>query len=238
MDNIVLVTGASRGIGKAIAHKFASNNYTVIGTSRTTFEVDDKLKGNFFSYSLDVSSRDSVNALHEKLKSENLLPSIIINNAGITSDQLFLRMKEEDWDSVINTNLSGVFNVTKAFIKPIIKNKKGSILNISSVSGLMGNAGQVNYSASKAGLSGFTKSLAKEVGSRGITVNSVAPGFIETDMTAYLDDNAKNKLIEDIPLKRLGSVQDIADLVVFLSSEDASYITGQTISVDGGLFMY
>ena len=147
-------------------------------------------------------------------------------------------MKDDEWDDVIATNLTGTFNLTKALIKNMIKNRYGRIINISSVSGLMGNPGQVNYSSAKAGLSGFTKSLAKEVGSRGITVNSVAPGFIETDMTAYLDDNAKNKLIEDIPLKRLGSVQDIADLVVFLSSEDASYITGQTISVDGGLFMY
>ena len=153
-------------------------------------------------------------------------------------DQLFIRMKDEEWDDVIATNLTGTFNLTKALIKNMIKDRYGRIINISSVSGLMGNPGQVNYSSAKAGLSGFTKSLAKEVGSRGITVNSVAPGFIETDMTAYLDDNAKTKLIEDIPLKRLGSVQDISDLVIFLSSEDASYITGQTISVDGGLFMY
>ena len=147
-------------------------------------------------------------------------------------------MKDKEWDDVIATNLTGTFNLTKALIKNMIKDRYGRIINISSVSGLMGNPGQVNYSSAKAGLSGFTKSLAKEVGSRGITVNSVAPGFIETDMTAYLDDNAKTKLIEDIPLKRLGSVQDISDLVIFLSSEDASYITGQTISVDGGLFMY
>ena len=147
-------------------------------------------------------------------------------------------MKDEEWDDVIATNLTGTFNLTKALIKNMIKNRYGRIINISSVSGLMGNPGQVNYSSAKAGLSGFTKSLAKEVGSRGITVNSVAPGFIETDMTAYLDDNAKTKLIEDIPLKRLGSVQDISELVIFLSSEDASYITGQTISVDGGLFMH
>jgi 3-oxoacyl-[acyl-carrier protein] reductase len=147
-------------------------------------------------------------------------------------------MKDEEWDDVIATNLTGTFNLTKALIKNMIKSRYGRIINISSVSGLMGNPGQVNYSSAKAGLSGFTKSLAKEVGSRNITVNSVAPGFIETDMTAYLDDNAKTKLIEDIPLKRLGSVQDISDLVIFLSSKDASYITGQTISVDGGLFMH
>jgi 3-oxoacyl-[acyl-carrier protein] reductase len=172
------------------------------------------------------------------LKENNLTPSILINNAGITSDQLFLRMKDEDWDNVIATNLTGTFNLTKALIKGMIKNRHGRIINISSVSGLMGNPGQVNYSSAKAGLSGFTKSLAKEVGSRGITVNSIAPGFIETDMTSYLDENAKNKLTQDIPLKRLGSVNDIAELAIFLASDESSYITGQTISVDGGLFMY
>ena len=176
--------------------------------------------------------------MYEKLKSDSLLPSIIINNAGITSDQLFLRMKEEDWDSVINTNLSGVFNVTQTFIKPIIKNKKGSILNISSVSGLMGNAGQVNYSASKAGLSGFTKSLAKEIGSRNITVNSIAPGFIETDMTDFLEGESKEDIINSIPLKRLGKANEVAELAFFLTTNEGAYITGQTISIDGGLFMY
>ena len=190
-----------------------------------------------FAFKFKFTSRGS-NYCVEYLKDNNLKPGILVNNAGITSDQLFLRMKDEEWDNVIATNLTGTFNLTKALIKNMIKNRYGRIINISSVSGLMGNPGQVNYSSAKAGLSGFTKSLAKEVGSRGITLNSVAPGFIETDMTAYLDDNDKNNLIEEIPLKRLGSVQDIADLVVFLSSEDASYITGQTISVDGGLFMY
>ena len=172
------------------------------------------------------------------LKENNLTPSILINNAGITSDQLFLRMKDEDWDNVIATNLTGTFNLTKALIKGMIKSRYGRIINISSVSGLMGNPGQVNYSSAKAGLNGFTKSLAKEVGSRGITVNSIAPGFIETDMTSYLDENAKEKLTQDIPLKRLGSVNDIAELAIFLASDESSYITGQTISVDGGLFMY
>jgi len=147
-------------------------------------------------------------------------------------------MKDDDWDDVLDTNLTGTFNITKAFIKNMIKNKYGRIINISSVSGLMGNPGQVNYSSAKAGLNGFTKSLAKEIGSRGITVNSVAPGFIETDMTSYMDDHAKKEIIKGIPLARLGSVNDISELVIFLSSENASYITGQTISVDGGLFMY
>lgn len=234
---VVFISGASRGIGTAIAESFAQLGYTVIGTSRSEFKFESKLD-NLIPLPLDIVDRNSINNCVEYLKDNNLKPSILINNAGITSDQLFLRMKDEEWDNVIATNLTGTFNLTKALIKNMIKNRYGRIINISSVSGLMGNPGQVNYSSAKAGLSGFTKSLAKEVGSRGITVNSVAPGFIETDMTAYLDDNAKNNLIEEIPLKRLGSVQDIADLVVFLSSEDASYITGQTISVDGGLFMY
>ena len=234
---VVFISGASRGIGTAIAESFAQLGHTVIGTSRSKFKFESKLD-NLIPLALDISDRNSINNCVEYLKDNNLKPSILINNAGITSDQLFLRMKDEEWDDVIATNLTGTFNLTKALIKNMIKNRYGRIINISSVSGLMGNPGQVNYSSAKAGLSGFTKSLAKEVGSRGITVNSVAPGFIETDMTAYLDDNAKNKLIEDIPLKRLGSVQDISDLVIFLSSEDASYITGQTISVDGGLFMY
>jgi 3-oxoacyl-[acyl-carrier protein] reductase len=234
---VVFISGASRGIGAAIAESFAQLGHTVIGTSRSKFKFESKLD-NLIPLALDISDRNSINNCVEYLKDNNLKPSILINNAGITSDQLFLRMKDEEWDDVIATNLTGTFNITKALIKNMIKNRYGRVINISSVSGLMGNPGQVNYSSAKAGLSGFTKSLAKEVGSRGITVNSVAPGFIETDMTAYLDDNAKTKLIEDIPLKRLGSVQDISDLVIFLSSEDASYITGQTISVDGGLFMY
>jgi 3-oxoacyl-[acyl-carrier protein] reductase len=234
---VVFISGASRGIGTAIAESFAQLGHTVIGTSRNKFKFESKLD-NLIPLALDISDRNSINNCVEYLKDNNLKPTILINNAGITSDQLFLRMKDEEWDDVIATNLTGTFNLTKALIKNMIKNRYGRIINISSVSGLMGNPGQVNYSSAKAGLSGFTKSLAKEVGSRGITVNSVAPGFIETDMTAYLDDNAKTKLIEDIPLKRLGSVQDISDLVIFLSSQDASYITGQTISVDGGLFMY
>ena len=234
---VVFISGASRGIGTAIAESFAQLGHTVIGTSRSEVKFKSKLD-NLIPLALDITDRNSIKNCAEYLKDNNLKPSILINNAGITSDQLFLRMKDEEWDDVIATNLTGTFNLTKALIKNMIKDRYGRIINISSVSGLMGNPGQVNYSSAKAGLSGFTKSLAKEVGSRGITVNSVAPGFIETDMTAYLEDNAKTKLIEDIPLKRLGSVQDISDLVIFLSSKDASYITGQTISVDGGLFMY
>lgn len=236
-EEIVFISGASRGIGTAIAEHFANKGHKVIGTSRSNF-IFDSDNSNLIPLSLDITNRDSVNECMNYLKENNLTPSILINNAGITSDQLFLRMKDEDWDNVIATNLTGTFNLTKALIKGMIKNRYGRIINISSVSGLMGNPGQVNYSSAKAGLSGFTKSLAKEVGSRGITVNSIAPGFIETDMTSYLDENAKEKLTQDIPLKRLGSVNDIAELAIFLASDESSYITGQTISVDGGLFMY
>ena len=236
-EEVVFISGASRGIGTAIAEHFVNKGHKVIGTSRSNFTFDSD-NSNLIPLSLDITNRDSVNECMNYLKENNLTPSILINNAGITSDQLFLRMKDEDWDNVIATNLTGTFNLTKALIKGMIKNRYGRIINISSVSGLMGNPGQVNYSSAKAGLSGFTKSLAKEVGSRGITVNSIAPGFIETDMTSYLDENAKEKLTQDIPLKRLGSVNDIAELAIFLASDESSYITGQTISVDGGLFMY
>ena len=233
----VFISGASKGIGKSIAYNFAKNNYTVVGTSRQEFEFDNKLE-NLIPIKLDVTSRDDIKACFDDLNNRGLLPNILINNAGITSDQLFLRMKDSDWDNVINTNLNGVFNLSKIFIKNMVKNRNGRIINISSISGLMGNPGQVNYSSSKAALNGFTKSLAKELGSRNITVNSVAPGFIETDMTSFLDETAKKNVIETIPLKRLGKPEDVAELVLFLASEEASYITGQTISIDGGLLMY
>ena len=233
----VFISGASKGIGKTIAYNFAKNNYTVVGTSRQEFEFDNKLE-NLIPIKLDVTSRDDIKACFDDLNDRGLLPNILINNAGITSDQLFLRMKDSDWDNVINSNLNGVFNLSKIFIKNMVKNRNGRIINISSISGLMGNPGQVNYSSSKAALNGFTKSLAKELGSRNITVNSVAPGFIETDMTSFLDETAKKNVIETIPLKRLGRPEDVAELVLFLASEEASYITGQTISIDGGLLMY
>ena len=239
MNKIVFISGASKGIGLAIANAFNKKGYDVIGTARSNFTFNpENTSAKMLSIQLDITSRESVKNLPEKLKELNLMPSIIINNAGITSDQLFLRMSDSDWDNVINTNLNGVFNVTKVFIKHLVKSKSGRIINISSVSGLMGNPGQVNYSSAKAALNGFTKSLAKEVGSRNITVNSIAPGFIESDMTAYLTQDDKLKLIEDIPLRQLGHVNDIAELAIYLAGEKGSYITGQTISVDGGLFMY
>ena len=237
-NQVVFISGASRGIGRAIAIHFAQMGFKVVGASRNNFEFEDSYSGNLIPIKLDITCRESVKNCFELLKQKDLLPTILVNNAGITSDQLFLRMKDEDWDDVLATNLTGTFNVTKVFIKNMIKNRYGRIINISSISGLMGNPGQVNYSSAKAGLGGFTKSLAKEVGSRGITVNSVAPGFIETDMTSFLTDEAKSLLIKDIPLQRMGDVKDISELVAFLASDDASYITGQTISVDGGLFMY
>ena len=233
----VFISGASRGIGNSIAKYFAQNDYIVVGTSRNEFKFDEKNE-NLIPIKLDVTSRDDVQNCFDFLKSENLLPDILINNAGITADQIFLRMKNEDWDNVIDTNLNGVFNLSKIFVKNMIKNKKGRIINISSISGLMGNPGQVNYSASKSALNGFTKSLAKELGSRNITVNCVAPGFIETDMTSFLEEDAKQRIEETIPLGRLGKAEDIAKLVAFLASDEASYITGQTISIDGGLLMY
>ena len=233
----VFISGASRGIGKDIALLFANNGYKVIGTSRSDFSIDDNLD-NFIPLKLDITSRDDIKDCFDYLKSENLLPNILINNAGITADQIFMRMKDEDWDNVIETNLTGTFNLSKIFIKNMIKNKSGRIINISSVSGLMGNPGKVNYASSKAALTGFTKSLAKEVGSRNITVNSVAPGYIDTDMTSFLDNDAKEKIINNIPLGRIGVTSDISELVMFLASDEASYITGQTISVDGGLLMY
>jgi 3-oxoacyl-[acyl-carrier protein] reductase len=237
MKEIIFVSGASRGIGNSIAKYFAEKGYIVLGTSRSKFKFDtqsDKL----IPIQLDITSREDVKNCFKYLKEQNLLPSVLVNNAGITSDQLFLRMKDSEWDDVLSTNLTGVFNLTKVFIKHMIKNKYGRIINISSVSGLMGNPGQVNYSSSKAALNGFTKSLAKEVGSRNITVNNVAPGFIETDMTSFIDADKKDEIINTIPLGRFGNADDVSELVYFLSSNEAAYITGQTISVDGGLLMY
>ena len=234
---VVLISGASRGIGAAIAIHLAGLGYKVIGTARSEFKFDNP-SDNLIPLKLDITCRESIKDCAVKLKEQNLLPDILINNAGITSDQLFLRMKDDEWDNVLATNLTGTFNLTKAFIKNMIKNRYGRIINISSISGLMGNPGQVNYSSAKSGLSGFTKSLAKEVGSRNITVNSVAPGFIETDMTSFLDEDSRNSIIKDIPLNRLGSPEDVAELVAFLAGDEAQYITGQTISIDGGLFMH
>ena len=239
MSKIVLVTGASRGIGLEAAKHFSKEGYKVIGSSRGDFNLGELIGDeSAISVQLDLMSKESIKNLFADLKSEDLLPSVLVNNAGITKDQLFLRMKDEDWDDVIETNLNGLFRVTKAFIKPMVKNKFGRVINISSVAGLMGNSGQVNYSSSKSAMVGFSRSLAKELGSRNITSNVIAPGFIETDMTTFLNDDEKIEVSKNIPMKRFGTVEDVAKCILFLASDEANYITGQTISVDGGLFMY
>ncbi len=239
MSKIVLVTGASRGIGLEAAKHFSKEGYKVIGTSRGDFNLGELIgDDSAISVQLDLMSKQSIKNLFADLKSQDLLPSVLVNNAGITKDQLFMRMKDEEWDDVIETNLNGLFRVTKAFIKPMVKNKFGRVINISSVAGLMGNSGQVNYSSSKSAMVGFSRSLAKELGSRNITSNVVAPGFIETDMTTFLNDDEKAEVSKNIPMKRFGTVQDVAKCIVFLASDEANYITGQIISVDGGLFMY
>jgi len=228
----VLVSGGTKGIGGAIVTKLLDEGYSVIATTR------DKTKANILEHenltveNLDLSSKDSVSEFQEKV--ESFKPSILINNAGVTKDNLFLRMSENDWTEVIETNLNGTYRLTKIFLKDMIKNKWGRIINIGSVSGLMGNPGQTNYASSKAALEGFTRSLAKEIGSRNITVNLVSPGFINTDMTSGL---TIEKLESQIPLGRMGNPSDVASLVAFLASEGAGYITGQTLVVDGGLFM-
>ena len=238
LNNTVFITGASRGIGLSIAQAFASEGCFVIGTSRSKFDLESALgTEDCLHMILDVTDRAAIKEVHDTLKENNHLPGIIINNAGITKDQLFLRMKDEDWDDVINTNLSSVFNITKAFIKSMVKQREGRVINISSVAGLMGNPGQVNYSSSKAAIGGFTKSLAKELASRNITVNSIAPGFISSDMTDALTDDQKSEILNQIPMQKFGDPKNIAELAVFLASEKGQYITGQTISVDGGLYM-
>jgi len=235
---IVFITGVSRGIGLEIAKSFSNDGYFVIGTSRSKFKLKNVLSSDdCLHIPLDVTNRDKVSLCLKNLQDKDKVPNVLINNAGITKDQLFLRMNNDDWDDVINANLTSVFNVTKLFIKSMVKNRSGSIINISSVAGLMGNAGQVNYSASKAGLGGFTRALAKEVAARNITVNCIAPGFIETDMTSHFKEDELNSILNQIPANKMGNPQNIADLALFLASDKGNYITGQTISVDGGLYM-
>jgi len=235
---IVFITGVSRGIGLEIAKSFLNAGYFVIGTSRSNFNLGEALDSDHCLHiPLDVTDRDQVKNCMEQIKTQEKIPNVLINNAGITKDQLFLRMKDEDWDEVINSNLTGVFNITKLFIKSMVMDRSGKIINISSVAGLMGNPGQVNYSSSKAGLGGFTRSLAKEVAARNITVNCIAPGFIETDMTNHFKSDELDNILKTIPANKMGNPQDIANLALFLASSSGDYITGQTISVDGGLYM-
>ena len=234
----VLITGVSRGIGLSIAKEFIQNDYFVFGTSRSKFDLSKALDSiNCQHLIVDVNDRDSIASVMKDIPGENNTLDCLVNNAGITADQLFIRMKDSEWDDVINTNLTGIFNITKPVSKMMLKQKSGSIINISSVSGLMGNAGQVNYSSSKSALLGFTKSLAKELAPRGINVNCICPGFIESDMTNELTSDQRDQALSQIPLGNFGSDTDIAKLSLFLSSDNAKYITGQSISVDGGMYM-
>ncbi len=244
MNKTALITGATRGIGKQIALCLAQNGFDIALNYRTE---NDELKNTvkeIESYNVkclpvkgDVSNFEDCERFIKEIIEEFGKIDVLVNNAGITKDTLIMRMKKEDFESVIDVNLVGTFNVTKNVISHMMKARSGRIINISSVVGISGNAGQTNYSASKAGIIGFTKSLAKEVGSRGILVNAVAPGFIETQMTQSLKDEIKEEIAKTIPLKRMGTAEDVANVVKFLSSEESSYITGQVIQVDGGMLM-
>lgn len=242
-NKVALVTGASRGIGQAIMIKLASQGAYVVGTATSEAGAtainkvlqDKNLSGE--GRMLNVTDPQSIEALLKHLQETNKQPLILVNNAGITRDNLMLRMSEEDWQAVINTNLSSVYRLSKALLRPMMKAEWGRIINIGSVVGTSGNPGQANYCAAKAGVIGFSKSLAQEIGSRNITVNVVAPGFIETDMTNELKPEYREVLIERIPLKRIGKPEDIAAMVAFLASDDAGYITGQTMHVNGGMAM-
>ena len=240
---IALVTGASRGIGAAIAQELGKQGATVIGTATSQSgaeSISETLKAagiKGLGLALDVNNAGQIEVVLKRIATDFSDVSILVNNAGITKDTLLMRMSEADWDAVISTNLKSVFRMSQAVLRPMMKARVGRIINISSVVGHMGNAGQTNYAAAKAGMSGFTKSLAAEVGSRNITVNCVAPGFIETDMTAELPDAIRTKMLERVPLGRLGNVNEIAATVAFLASKNAAYITGETIHVNGGMYM-
>jgi len=242
-NKIAIVTGASRGIGQAIAIELGRMGATVIGTATSdagadaisAYFKDNNITGRGFK--LDVSSQASIDDFLKQVADEFGTPGILINNAGITRDNLLMRMKEDEWQSIMDTNLTSVFRMSKAVLRGMMKAKTGRIINIASVVGATGNPGQTNYSAAKAGMVGFTKSMAREVGSRGITVNAVAPGFIDTDMTRELGDDQRNALLSSIPLARLGQPQEIAAAVGFLASDAAAYITGETIHVNGGMHM-
>lgn len=242
-SKIALITGASRGIGSAILLNLARNGAYVVGTATTeegAHRITATLKQENLAGEgvvLDVTCADSVVSLMSYLSSVEKSPSILVNNAGITRDNLLLRMDDEEWMQVIETNLTSVFRLTSACLKPMFRARWGRIISIGSVVGSSGNSGQVNYTAAKAGVIGFSKSLAQEMGSRGITVNVVAPGFIDTDMTAALPDFVKDEMLKRIPMKRLGKAEDIANTVAFLASDLANYITGETIHVNGGMYM-
>ena len=243
LNQVAVVTGAGRGIGRAIALKFAGAGADVVCVSRTA-ENSERAAGEVRAlgrkawwHAVDVADAKAVASAGEKIMTETGRVDILVNNAGITRDGLVMRMSEEDWDAVLDTNLKGAFSFTKTFSRGFIKQRSGRIINVSSVIGLIGNAGQSNYAASKAALIGFTKSIARELASRGITVNALAPGFIETDMTAVLNEGMRSELLQKIPLNCLGKPDDIAEAALFLASPAARYITGQVLAIDGGLAM-
>jgi 3-oxoacyl-[acyl-carrier protein] reductase len=242
-NQVAVVTGAGRGIGRAIAMKFAAEGADIVCVSRTA-ENSEKVANEIralgrkaWAYAVDVSDGKAVAGAAEKILSETNRVDILVNNAGVTRDGLLMRMSEEDWDAVLDTNLKGAFLVTKAFTRAFLKQRSGRIINVASVIGLIGNAGQCNYSASKAALLGFTKSIARELSSRGITVNALAPGFIETDMTSGLSEEVRAGILKQIPLGSLGQPEDIAHAALFLASPASRYITGQVLTVDGGMVM-
>ncbi|MGZ4960186.1 MAG: 3-oxoacyl-ACP reductase FabG [Methylomonas sp.] len=235
-----IVTGASRGIGRAIAEKLAADGFFVIGTATSDSgaeAISAYLGANGKGYKLNVADAADIENFIKSTGDKYGTPAVLVNNAGITRDNLLMRMKDEEWDDIINTNLTSIFRMSKAVLRGMMKVRYGRIINISSVVGSTGNAGQTNYAAAKAGMVGFAKSMAKEVGSRGITVNTVAPGFMDTDMTKELSDDIKNALLGSIALGRLGQPEEIAHAVSFLASVQASYITGETLHVNGGMYM-
>lgn len=242
-DEIALVTGASRGIGQGIARALAREGCTVVGSATTeqgAATISERLANEGLDghgVVLDVRDPASIDLMLDEIKEKVGTPTVLVNNAGITRDNLLLRMKEEEWLDVINTNLTAAFRLAKACVRPMIKSRKGRIINITSVVGFTGNEGQVNYVAAKAGLTGFTKALAREVASRGITVNCVAPGFIETEMTGALSQDQQEALATQIPVGRFGRVDDVAEAVLFLASTRAGYVTGQTLHINGGMYM-
>lgn len=240
VDKIVLVTGARKGIGRAIVESFIKNGATVIGTSTSIYgtqSINEYLNNRGKGVQLDITQQHSIDICLKLIYQEFGRIDILVNNAGIIQDNLLLHMKNEEWQSVINVNLTAVFRMSKAVIKPMIRKNYGRIINIGSVIGTIGNIGQVNYAASKAGLVGLTKALARESASWGITINVVAPGFIHTDMTQNLTDKYKNDILSKIPMNRFGELNDVAHAVIFLASDNAKYITGQTIHVNGGMYM-
>tara|TARA_B110000902_G_scaffold57380_2_gene67148 strand:+ start:8105 stop:8842 length:738 start_codon:yes stop_codon:yes gene_type:complete len=242
-DKIALVTGASRGIGQAIALQLGKDGFTVIGTSTTqsgaasiTGYLDDAEIGGE-GMVLDVTSSESVTAVIKTISEKYAAPLVLVNNAGIAKDNILMRMKEDEWNDVVSTNLSSIYRLSKSCVRGMTKAKWGRIISISSVVGAMGNAGQSNYAATKAGMEGFSRSLAKELGSRNITINCVAPGFIDTDMTKELSEDNKSMMLAKIPLSRLGEPEEVAAVVAFLAGDGGAYVTGETIHVNGGMYM-